>query len=416
VNTADLRSLLVAALASGCGASVTVSGPSADAGVAPADTSTTLPDAGVAPDDAPTTAFDAGVAPIDVGSRRDVPPTTPDDVPAAVRDVPARDRPAPVDAPLVDASTLAGTWRAVRYEAPDPDRGEVVLTDVDTLFPMPDGGRSPFRVNGVMSLSETRLALTLATLSDGHFYPYTPTGAAGFGWSGVGYTLPGLLTATTAGAVFEIPGGDGRFRFERTADDALVLVDDDSGTRTTFVRDPRPAEAARVNAFAVVFQADPAGAYVAPRAALRWDLPGAEVARTADTALLFRAGAPYATVAVTLPAGPPAAFIAPVGDVSIAAAFLEAYDDANRNDRYDPGVDRLLGESPIGIAWRGGERTTEAFTRSAFADVVPGWQVVHLHRDYVTGRWAATRYDNTRAPSPDAYLRAGFTPTGIDLR
>ncbi|MDB4928742.1 MAG: hypothetical protein JWM10_1226, partial [Myxococcaceae bacterium] len=320
------------------------------------------------------------------------------------------------DAPPVNPSTLTGTWRAVRYETADPDRGDVVLTDVDTLFPMPDGTESPFRVNGVLSLSETRLALTLATLSGGHFYPYTPDGAAEPGWSGVGYTVPGLLTATTAGAVFEIPGGDGRFRFERTADDALVLVDDDSRTRTTFVRDPRPAALARINAFALVFQTSPGASFAAPRAALRWDLPGAEAARTADTALPFGPDAPYATVAVTMPGAPPPAVVAPVGGVPVAAAFLEGYDDTNRNDRYDPGVDRLLGESPVGIAWRGEGVPTEAFARSAFADLVPGWQVVHLHRDYVTGRWAATPYDGTHAPSPDAYLRAGFAPTGVDLR
>ncbi len=41
---------------------------------------------------------------------------------------------------------------------------------------------------------------------------------------------------------------------------------------------------------------------------------------------------------------------------------------------------------------------------------------MHYHRDYSTGRWAVTPYDNTSAPAPDAIVRAGYTAVAIELR
>lgn len=406
---------LVAALVAGCGVTTTsLPAPAPDvvvaSDVAPAG------DAGVAPDEG--FADDGGVAAMDGGAAVvDVPVVGVDRRPVDAG-APRPDARPPVDAPRLPGSTVTGTWRAVRYEAPDPDRGMVTLTDRDTLFPSPDGGMgSPFRINGVLSLAETRMSLTLGTLSSGHFYPYEPSGTEDAGWSGVGYTVPGLLTVTSGAVEFEVPGGSGTFRFERTADDTLVLLDDDSGTRTTFARDPTPATLERVNLIGVVWRPDPAVMPTAPRAVLRWDLPGAGMFRgTHDVALGFTAAMPYPTVPVTI-AGPPAAEVSAVtGGVTVASAYVLVYDDTNGDERFDPATDATLAQSPVGVAWRGTETPNEDYARSAFTDLHPGWQVVHYHRDYATGRWGVTPYDNASPPAPDAVLRAGYTAVAIELR
>lgn len=406
---------IVAALVAGCGVTTT-SLPAPAPDVVVANDAAPTGDVAVAPDEG--VAEDGGAAVMDGGSpvvdvpvtgvdarRTDSGPTRPDARP-------------PVDAPRLPGSTVTGTWRAVRYEAPDPDRGMVTLTDRDTVIALPDGGMgTPFRINGVMSLAETRMSLTLGTLSSGHFYPFTPSSAEDPGWSGVGYTVPGLLTVTSASVEFEVPGGSGTFRFERTDDDALVLLDDDSGTRTTFVRDPAPTTMERVNLIGIVWRPDPSVMPTAPRAALRWDLPGAGMFRTThDVALSFTAAMPYPTVPVTIAGAPAAEVSAATGGVTVASAYVLVYDDTNGDDRFDPATDATLAQSPIGVAWRGTEAANEDYARSAFTDLHPGWQVVHYHRDYASGRWGVTPYDNTSPPAPDAVLRAGYSAVAIELR
>lgn len=116
-----------------------------------------LLDAGVSPSDAGVSPFDAGVPPIDAPPSFDAPGPA-RDVAIDDRGVPLPDGPRPADAPRVMASAVTGLWRAVRYQVPDFMRGEVVLTDRDSTVPLPDGGAgTPFRINGLLSLQETRL-------------------------------------------------------------------------------------------------------------------------------------------------------------------------------------------------------------------------------------------------------------------
>lgn len=415
VSTSIARLSLVAALVAGCGVTTTsLPAPTPDAASA---TDVAAGDAGAAPldaapvDDGSVTSMDGGAPGVDAG-------VVGADVVAPDSGAQRPDARPALDAPRLPGATVTGTWRAVRYEAPDPDRGMVVLTDRDTLFALPDGGMgSPFRVNGVLSLQETRMALTLALLSSGHLYPFTPTGADDPGWSGVGYTVPGLLTVTAASVDFEIPGGTSAFRFERTADDSLVLLDADSGSRTTFVRDPMPARMERVNLIGVVWRPDAAPTPTAPRAMLQWDMPGAGAFRGShDVTLSFMGDVAYATIPVTIAGAPAAEVSAATGGVTVASAYVLVYDDTNGDERFDPTVDTTLAQSPMGVAWRGAEAPNDDYGRSAFVDLNPGWQVVHYHRDFSTGRWAVTPFDNTSAPAPDTVLRAGYSAVAIELR
>lgn len=419
MGTSTPRALLLVSVLAGCGANVSATPPattdaagadaSANADAAPAD-DTPAVDAGPTERDAGSPDLDGGPAVTDVERPVDV-----------VRPIDARppvDVVRPADVPRLPGSTVAGRWRAVRYQYPDPDRGVIELTDRDVIVPLPDGGMgSPFRINGVLSLDETRLALALGTVSSNHFYPFTPTSADDPGWSTTGFTVPGLLTVTAGSVDFEIVGGDNTLRFERTADDELVMLDESSGTRTTFARDPTPASLDRVNLIGIVWQ-DPAVRPATPRAVLRWDLPGAGVFRDShDVALTFSTGPyTYATVPVAMASAPAADLVATTAGVRVASAYVLVYDDANANDRFDQGTDAVLAQSPVGLAWRGPETPEEGFARSAFADLVPGWQVVHYHRDYATGRYAVTPYDNTVAPSPDALLRPGYVAATVELR
>jgi hypothetical protein len=303
--------------------------------------------------------------------------------------------------PPLDAPPFAytGRWRATYFELVDSSGVTYRFTDRNTPFRDPMSGMTiPIRVNGVYTIARTQLSTALGTLASDHFYPVDdPANAEAYSTSG--YTVPGLLDERTGR--FVIPGAPTPVTFEPNADGTLTLNDRASRSRIVLTRAAAPPPTATLNLQGVAQIRNPMRAtpLTRPRVALFWDMPGgATVTETNGAALTFTNA--YAVFFVVQTEVPPYARLIRVGNVPVGVAHLAVYEDINNNRLYDAG-DILRGLSPVGLGWRGPGAADATFTNSSVGELQPGWQIVHVHTDYVHGGSGVTPFDMTVPPSPD---------------
>lgn len=335
-------------------------------------------------------------------------------------DVPSRpDATPPVDAtpnrdatPALDAPqpSLLGRWRVTRWEYTPAGGDTIALTDRNTDIDTGTGEPAPFRINGALTLAPSRLDLSFGTLGSDHFYLYPMPTTPEADYSATGFSLVGLWRDDDA--TFSLPGGGFTFRLTRNADGTLSLASMESGERsvTTFARQPLERGPATLNLYAAAQLRAPDRSlpFRHARASLAWENPAGPAAapiETARAALTFRMG--YAGFPVVFAGGPPAEVIARVAGVEVAVAVPFVYDDLDDNGRYDAasgdggaGDDRR-GYGPLVLVWRGEGTPGAAWAESAFASVVPGWQIAHASRINGEGDWALQPFDPTVMPSPD---------------
>jgi hypothetical protein len=313
------------------------------------------------------------------------------------------DLPMTTDAPVTPpdaASSLLGTWRAVRYEFMGDDGRMFTLTDRDTPVPDPGTGMAtPFRINGLMFLGATHLALSFGLLGGGYFYTYAPTSVTDQGYTANGYGVPGVLD--DARGEFQIPGAPTPTRFVRNADGTVTFVDAMSGARTTYARTSGPGPALpSINApgLAIVGEGV-AVAATRPRVALLWDLRGDNRwFESNGTAVRFVGR--FATFPLTLTAPPTEAVVAWMGS-QVAVARIGLYDDNNNDLDYDFNADRLVGLSPVVVTWRAAAAFTGAGAGHFPLRHVPdGLRYGHAHTDFALGREDVTPWDHTVPVAP----------------
>lgn len=386
----------------GPGGNTTVDGATPDGAAA----DRALPDAGT-PDgitfDAPGT---DGTTTADATTTNDATTT----VDATTVDVPTT-----TDAPLPPpdaASSLRGTWRAVRYDFTDMNGRMFTFTDRDTPVTDPGSGTTnPFRINGLMSVDATHLALTFGALGSGYFYTYPPTTPGDQGYTANGYGVPGALD--DARGEFQITGSPTPTRFSRNADGTVSFVDATSGARTTYARasDAGPALPSINAPGLVVVQEGITLTATRPRVALLWDLRGDNRwLETNGTAV--RVVGRFAMFPLALAAAPTEAVVPWMGS-QVAVARLVAYDDGNNNLTYDRGVDPLVGLSPVVVTWRAAAPFTGAGAGHFPLRHVPdGLRYGHAHPDYALGREDVTPWDHTVPVSPGIPIQR-MAPGGI---
>lgn len=312
------------------------------------------------------------------------------------------------DAGAPDGATggsLRGLWRVVRYDFTTEGRAQT-LTDRDTPVDVGGGRSLPFRINGLLYLDATHLALTFGSLAMGFFYAYTPTEMGDLGYTANGYGVPGLLDE--ARGEFQITGAPAPTRFTRNADGTVSFVDPDSGARTTYARadSPGPAlPALNAAGLAVVAEGfNPAA--MRPRVALLWDLRGdARWLESNGAALRFGGG--FATFPLALAAPPAEAVTAWMGS-QVAVARIVAYDDSNNNLSYDRNADRMLGLSPVAITWRAAAPfAPPGAGHFPLRHVPDGLRYGHARLDYAIGREDVVPYDHAVPVSPGVPITPG---------
>lgn len=384
-------SLVGMALLVGCGGNA-VQGTTSDAGL-------DAPRPDVVADDAPVSTD--GVVQGDAA-----PDITVD---AVARDVPSTtDAPRPLDAPA--GPSLLGRWRVTRWEYTAADGHTVVLTDTNTEIDVGMGATAPFRVNGMMNLTPARADVSFGTVGNEHFYvfpmPMTPTAD----YSATGFSLVGLWSDVTD--TFTLPGRAYTLHLTRNADGTISLgsMEGGEGSVTTFTRAADVRGPSSFNEFgaAQLRQPDASLPFAHARFSLLWENPAGASAAPIETnrsALTFRMG--YAGFPVVFASGPAAEVIGRVDGVQVAVAIPFVYDDLNDNGRYDPSVgdagggDDSRGFGPLVIVWRGEGTPGSQWAESAFASVVPGWQVAHVSRINGEGDLVLQPYDPSVQPSPD---------------
>lgn len=310
---------------------------------------------------------------------------------------------AATDGAVVDAgASLTGTWRVVRYEFTDGAGRATTVTDRDTPVVDPGTGMTtPVRVNGMLFLEATHMAITFGSLAMGHFYAYDTTSPMDTGYSATGFSVPGLLDDATG--TFAIPGGT-NVRMVRNGDGTIRFEDMGTGARTTLARttDAGPALTA-INTNGLAMTASGVTVTAAhPRVALLWDRLGDNNwVETQSTAVRF-VGRFASYPLVVAGAAPTEAVVRWMGS-DAAVARIVLYDDNNSSTRYDAATDGLLAVSPVVITWR----AAGAFTGSgAFAlrHVPAGLRYGHAHLDYALGREDVVPYDHGTPVSPDLHV------------
>jgi|GEM_PF-1558015 len=324
------------------------------------------------------------------------------EIPPIVDGSPPADVPMTTDAALPPPDTvnsLRGTWRAVRYDFTGEDGRTFTFTDRDTPVVDPGTGTTtPFRVNGLMFVDTTHLALTFGALGSGYFYTYTPTTPGDQGYTANGYGVPGVLD--DARGEFQITGSPMPTRFARNADGTVSFVET-SGARTTYARTSGAGPALpSINAPGLVIVNEGFTLTATrPRVALLWDLRGDNRwLETNGTAV--RVVGRFAMFPLTLAAAPTEAVVPWMGS-QVAVARLVVYDDGNNNLTYDRGVDPLVGLSPVVITWRAATPFTGAGAGHFPLRLVPdGIRYGHAHPDYALGREDVIPWDHTVPVSP----------------
>jgi hypothetical protein len=286
----------------------------------------------------------------------------------------------------------------------------IVLTDRNTSVTDPmTGMATPLRTNGVFFLSPTRISWAFGTLAGDHFYTYAPPSPDDAGYSATGTTAPGLLDDDAS--AFTVAGGAPEFSFARNPDGTVTLdyAGDGESSRTTLARAPTSPVRANLNATGVAQMLPVTGMrpLVHPRFALLWDRAAAlGPLETNSSALTFSAEG-YALYFVVQAGAPPAEAQSTSFGVPVATAFTFVYDDRDDNGRYDAATDETRGLGPLVVAWRGEGTPSPSFATSPVADLQPGWQIAHMHRDYGSGGYAVVPYDTTVTVSPDTPVSAG---------
>ncbi len=369
--------LAIASLLGGAACSDTVTGTPAlpDAGMTPSDGGTVSPDAGMTPSDGGTVSPDSGMTPGDGGA----------------------------------TGSLVGRWRVVGWDYTGPAGRRIVLNDRNTPVTDPMTGMpTPLRTNGVFFLSPTRMSWAFGTLAGDHFYAYAAPTPEDTGYSATGTTAPGLLDDATN--TFTVAGGAPEFRFTRNADGTISLAYMGVGesSRTTLARAPTSPTRTNLNATGVAQLAPVTGMrpLLHPRFALLWDRAGAAGPLETNGAALTFGPQGYAVYFVVQAGAPPAEAQSTAYGVPVATAFTFVYDDRDDNGRYDAATDETRGLGPLVVAWRGEGTPAASFAESPVADLQPGWQIAHLHRDYGTGGSAVVPYDTTVMVNPDTPVSA----------
>ncbi len=356
--------LLVLTLATlGCGSTVILPPPAADAGTTPADQ-------GIAPNDAPT----------------------------------AADTPTVTDAPALEP--LNGRWRLTRYEVDGADGTRRTLTDVDGPIEGATGETTIGRANGVLVVADDRLAASVGTLIMGHFYTYDT------GYSANGFAAAGLLDQATGR--FSAVGSTMGITLQRNPDGTMVITGDSFGTsRLTFVRAPVTASVDRISTtgLAMIREAMPGGGLTNLRVALFWDLVGA-VPDVESNGVAVRFTGRFATYPVVLAGPPPEAVRARVGAATVALARVALYIDQDGSLTFNRAMDRAVAISPVGIAWRD-ETAGVDMSATPMRDLTPGYQYVHIHPDPGLQRPAVTPDDNANLVSPDLPVILSMSSTPV---
>jgi hypothetical protein len=344
---------------------------------------------------------------------RDVTPTP--DTPAFFDIAPPRDVPPGVDAifptdapPPFDVApgSIAGVYRAVRYEATDASGMRLMFTDTNTTVSS-SGVSYDVRVNGMLFLTDNRLAESFGVLINDHFYADDNAMDVTTAFSSYGATIPGALRGTSF-TYFTTT-----VNFEVNADGTISQRDDMAGSRITWSRTFYSARSGiMVQGQAMLWHAMTSAPFAAPRVALAWDRPGIStgVVTTNDSPIAF--GPLHTALYDFLVPNPPMTAVASLGGTAIALGYPIVYDDTNGNGQYDPGSDVLRGVSNVAIAWRSGGAST-AFLRSGFSDILEGLQMVLVHPDYTGARQGVTPWDPTNATPPDVAVATGPSPTPI---
>jgi hypothetical protein len=347
------------------------------------------------------------------------------------------------DAGAIDADTSPYTWpdgtlpppRYRRYRVETAEFNDRTDTPgrtprlPDSPWPF-DAGALPRRYmygNGILTLAPDHLSFAFGTTisADFNFYPAIPP-TNGFVSAGhFGYTIPLTVTRFEPGFFgyyyLDAPNDGGTFSVQAEVapyPGRVSLVTRDLRTSVYLVAEADNEVPYRrtVSSRGIVWQRGRIGRLRAPRAALRWDLPGAgRFAMTHDTTLRF-GGEPLSSSFLVLIGGPPdAALRGVVGGVEVASAYVLVYDDLNGDGRFEETEDTVLTQSPIGIAWRGAGAVSSDLARSPFSDLIEGWETVRYQRDEARGGWCVAPFDNREQPALDAVVEESFTSVVIDI-
>ena len=368
--------LFLALLSLGCGPTIVLAPSTSDSGGPPAD---------------------LGAQPADVAA--DANPDANSNADASL----ATDASALVDATV---ASLNGRWRLTRFEFDGEDGARRTLTDVDAPLVNAAGETVPARANGTLTLADDRLALSVSTLINNHFYVY------GTGYSANGFGAPGLLDQVTGR--FTLPGSAMGVSLLRNADGTVSITGDGFGTnRLTYSRAPIAPSVDRLSAIGLAMIAEMPPPPTGPnlRVALFWDLVGA-VPNTETHGVAVRFAGRFATYPIVLAGPPPVEVRARIGIATVALARVALYVDQDGSLTYDRTIDRGVAISPVAIAWRDDAVGVET-VNTPVRDLTPGYQYVHVHADPGLGRAAVTPFDNTHLVAPD--LPVSFTSTTIPM-
>lgn len=302
----------------------------------------------------------------------------------------------PDNGPPVDAGTapsLLGRWRAVAVTVRSITGETVRLTDVDqpvVTDPM-TGATSPFRVNGYLTLDETRVSTALGLLSTGFFYASSDRGRDTY--SATGTTVPGLYDRATQ--TFTVSGGASVLRLVALSTNRISYTEPEGGTVTEYARAADlGGSLTAINSVVGAQLRHPmsAGPFARARAALLWGAPASATrVESHGYALSFMSG--YASMPLALGSTPEASAIHTVDGVRAAVAYPIVYDDVDGDGRFDPSNDALRGVSPVVIVWTA-PGASLAGTR--FRDAQAGYVYAHAHTDYTRGADGFAPFDLTR--------------------
>lgn len=297
-----------------------------------------------------------------------------------------------LDGGSVDDDELRGRWRIVGFES--NGALPLSLTDRNQNVQLPGIGLTPGRVNGLMSITPERISFASALLFADHIFPDPAISEFEKAFQVDGGAAPGRLEE----GVFVLAGSNIEYRFSQGQDDTIVQVDD----RGSIITWERAEDLPETTSILAEGQAALFGATspppARPRFCLAWDLPGDDISTDADEPLDFVSGYAYFPVALTKA---PNDALHPVGDHRIAIAHLLVYDDVDDNGIFEPSTDELRADSPVGLAYLEGEGPAEELVGTRYADLLPGWQYVHFHRDYSVGETGLAPYDPTVFVAPD---------------